>query len=286
MMEWLLAGARPGEGSLIWTTDPMWIGLAAVLAVLTWCLAVFDGGTASRSSGTRVVKAILWGFALCLVVLGLAGPEQVEEDGREELGKLVVLMDGSASMGVAGDGATRGATAVEMVETLRGVHGPLEVYTFDEMLRAGISERFDGRGTDIGAALDTLADRHLGQELRGIVLMTDGLDRGPLRRDVAAAVASNALTSSVVPSLPGPITVMQMGSSEQLFDVSIEHVTSGGFAFLRTPFVLTADVRGPPGRTVPVTLSRDGQSVDDSVVTLDASGRGEAEFSVVKVAEI
>jgi uncharacterized membrane protein len=224
---------------------------------------------------------VLWAGALALLVVGIAGPEQVEEDGREELGKLVVLVDGSGSMGVSSGEATRAVAAVEAVEALRDTHGPLDVYTFDETVRAGLPERFDGRGTDIRVALDVIADRHLGQSLRGIVVLTDGLDRGPLRREVMAALEQNTLSASVVPPLPGPVTFAQTGAAESLFDLSVEQVTSGGFAFLRTPFVLRAEIRGPPGRSVPVLLSREGRAVRESSVTLDPSGRAEVEFSVV-----
>ncbi len=281
MIDWLLAGARWGQGTLVWTTEAPVVIVAVACALAAWSLALFGGWQQVRSRPVRLLEAGLWAAALALLVVGIAGPEQVEEDGREELGKLVVLVDGSGSMGVSSGEATRAVAAVEAVEALRAEHGSLDVYTFDETVRAGLPERFEGRGTDIGVALDVIADRHLGQSLRGVVVLTDGVDRGPLRREVAAAVEQDTLSASVVPSLPGPVTFVQTGVAESLFDLSVEQVTSGGFAFLRTPFVLRAEVRGPPGRSVPVVLSREGRTVRESSVILDAAGRGEVEFTVV-----
>lgn len=281
MIDWLLAGARWGEGDLVWTTDPRIVAGAAVVAVVAWGVALLGGWRSVRSRPLRMVESALWAVALTVVVLGIAGPELVEEDGREELGKLVVLVDGSGSMGVADGASVRSTGAVEALETLRASQGPVDVYTFDETVRAGAPEQFRGRGTDLGAALDVIADRHLGQTLRGVVVLSDGLDRGPLRREVVAATEQGTLSASVVPTLPGPVTFVQTGESTSLFDLSVEHVTSGGFAFLRTPFVLRAEVRGPAGRAVPVTLSREGRTVREQSVTLDSEGRAEVEFTVV-----
>ncbi len=281
MIDWLLAGARWGEGDLVWTTDPLLVGGAALVALVAWAVALLGGWRAVRSPPLRLLESALWAVALGALVVGIAGPEIVEEDGREELGKLVVLVDGSGSMGVSDGASVRSTAAMEVLETLRGAQDPMDVYTFDETVRAGAPERFEGRGTDLGAALDVIADRHLGQELRGVVVLSDGLDRGPLRREVAAAAEQGTLSASAVPVLPGPVTFIQTGEAEALFDVSVEHVTSGGFAFLRTAVALQAEVRGPPGRAVPVTLSRDGRTVREETVTLDADGRADVEFTVI-----
>ena len=54
----------------------------------------------------------------------------------------------------------------------------------------------------------------------------------------------------------------------------------GGFAFLRTPFALTAVVEDG-GHELPVTLRREGRLVDTQRVTLDADGRAEVRFEVI-----
>jgi len=281
MIAWLLAGADPGTGTLLWTTDPLWTTLAAVAALVAWAVATFARGTGSASVGSRVAESACWAMALFVLVVAVAGPELVEENGREEVGKLVVLVDASGSMGVSDGGGPRNTGAVAAVEALREEQGAVEVYAFDETVRSGMPERYDGRGTDLGVALDVIADRHLGQALRGVVVLTDGLDRGALRRDVMEGVRQGTLSTDLAPRLPGPVTFVQTGASDRLFDLSVDHVSTGGFAFLRTPFVIRARIRGPAGRSVPVTLSREGRVVSQQTVELDAEGAGEVEFEVV-----
>ena len=280
MIPWLLADASLEKGLLVWTTDPLWVVAAAVVAMVAWALAVFARRAGSVSPGQRAAEAVCWALALCVLVAAVAGPELVEEDGREEVGKLVVLVDGSGSMGVTDGESARGVGAAETVAAIRQEHGTVDVYTFDETVRSGTPERFDGRGTDLGVALDVIADRHLGQRLRGVVVITDGLDRGALRRDVMDGVERGTLAADLAPALPGPVTIIQAGAAESMFDLSVDHVTTGGFAFLRTPFSLQARVRGPAGREVPVILSREGRTVSQQTVELSSDGVGEIEFEV------
>ena len=277
-LDWLLGGGLAPAGELVWGSPPWLTALAGVVAVAAWGLAAARGG---RMGPLRVAELTLWGIALAVLAVAVAGPSWVESDGRTEPGKLVVLVDGSASMAVLEDGAPRSEAVAPLLESLRGAGGDVVVHTFDEALSPGAPAAFDGRGSDLGVALQAVADRHLGQQLRGVVVLTDGIDRGSLRREVRSAAESGALDPGLVPALPGPLTVYQVGDLAGLQDLAIDDVVSGGFAFLRTPFLLTAQVRGPPGQTVPVTLSREGRLAGRETVTLDDQGRAEAVFEVI-----
>ena len=64
--------------------------------------------------------------------------------------------------------------------------------------------------------LASIADRTLGQKLRGVVVITDGLDRGALRDDLLAWLDSGGAEGGsagrfVPPPLPGPLTLYQVG---------------------------------------------------------------------------
>lgn len=267
---WL--GGTPGAGGVLhWSTGPLWVVVAVVVALLALGLAAWTGRGASPR--LRAGELALWTVALALLVGAAAGPVWVEEEGRREPAHLVALVDASASMGVIEGGAARGEGVQAILEEL----GPdVELYTFDEELRvtSGEGVAFAGRGTDLGVALSALHERYLGQDLRGIVLITDGLDRGALRREWRAGTALSA------PELPGPLTIYQVGSGEDLEDLAVDDVVTGGFAFLRTPFTLTAKIRGDAGARVPVTLSREGRLVSARDVTLDANGSAAVDFQV------
>lgn len=281
-MDWLLAGGLGDGGVLTWTASEPVRVLVGVLALLALGLALLPG-PAPRRIGDRLLELFLWAGALVVLAMAALGPTWVDESGRTETGPLVVLVDGSASMGVTEDGRQRSdaleARLAELVES-GSVDGPVDVYTFDETVRSGPPAETDGRGSDLGVALEATADRYLGQQVRGVVVLTDGVDRGALRRSLREAGADGTLPPGLAPALPGPLTLYQVGQLDDVRDLAIDDVVTGGFAFLRTPFTLTANVRGAPGRTVPITLLRQGRVQQKQDVTLDEEGRGEVGFEI------
>ncbi|RME25996.1 MAG: hypothetical protein D6798_07610 [Deltaproteobacteria bacterium] len=276
-MNWLLGGSLGAGGHLVWTSPTWVIATAAATAVLAWLAALWTSRKATRR-GLRAAGLACEGLALAVLAAALAGPSWVQEEGRREPGRLVVLVDGSASMGVREGGRPRSEAVGPLLERLQAEGA--DVYTFDEDLRSGPPDGWTGRGTDLGVALDAIADRFLGQRLRGLVLITDGLDRGSLRRELTAALDAGRSPQGIVPDLPGPLTVYAVGRPEALEDTAVDDVITGGFAFLRTPFTMTAQIRGPAGATLPVTLTREGSFVSKRDVHLDADGRGEVVFEV------
>ena len=182
-MDFWLGGHPGADGVLSWTASTTAIVAIGVIAALAWIVALRTGRAAT--SRLRWAELMLWALSLTGLAAALSGPVWVEEEGRRERARLVVLVDTSASMAVLEGGAPRG----EEVDDLIGRLGPdVDVFTFDEELRvsnldlAHPERAFDGRGTDLGVALSALSERFLGQSVRGVVLMTDGLDRGALRR--------------------------------------------------------------------------------------------------------
>ncbi len=255
------------------------MGAAVVVALVALGASVLR--PRDVAPGARALEAALWGVALAALVFGLAGPQWVEQEGRVETGRLVVLVDASASMGVRDEGRARSDQVAALLDELREEAGePLEIFHFDEELRPGLPPDYTGRGTDLAVALDAVADRYLGQELRGIVVLTDGADRGSLRRDLDAAAAAGQLSPTLAPALPGPLTLVQVGDADELFDVAVDEVVSGGYAFLRTPLDLRVRLRGPAGFSTAVTLSREGQKADQVEVSFDENGLAEAIFTI------
>ena len=279
-MEFLIGGVLSESGHLIWSAPSWQITAAIGVAAAAWLAALLTGtGTIKQ----RLAELTLWALALLVLAAAAAEPVWLEESGRTEQGKVIVLIDGSASMDIREAGVPRSDGVAPVLDAVRAVTGEqLEVFTFDEDVQSGSPASYTGRGTDVGVALSAIADRHLGQQLRGVVLITDGLDRGALRRDLRDA--GGADVTPIVPTLPGPLTVYQVGSSDKLHDIAITEVITGGFAFLRTPFTLTAKLQGPAGATLPVTLSREGRLVSTQEVTLDEQGAGVLDFKVTPTA--
>jgi uncharacterized membrane protein len=270
--EFLLGGALGTSGSLRWQGSEAEVLLAIVLGLLAIAAAAWTGrGERRRSS--RVIELLAWAIGIVLVVMSLARPVWVEEAGREEPGRFVVLIDGSRSMGVR---ELTGARGAQVGAILAELPVGADVYTFGSDVQVGAPDDWTLGGTDLGAALATISDRYLGQPVRGIAVITDGIDRGALRREVM----DPAVTDFQAPPLPGPVSFYQVGAATALQDLAIDEVITGGFAFLRTPFSLEAIVRGEPGLRTTVTLQREGRHVAEEAVVLDETGLGRVRFQV------
>ena len=268
-MSWLLGDCCGPGGSLVWTSPAWWVAVAGVVA------AVLVGATLRPwpDNKARWGEVALWIVTLATVVFAVAGPVWVQEGERTEEGRLVVLVDASRSMDVRGGNGEPRSTAVSaLLDRLPGA----EVYSFGEGLRTGAPATYDDSDSDLGGALDALARRYAGERLAGVVVVSDGADRGGLRRRLLSD------DQAPLPPIGGPLTLYQVGTPGSRDDVAIVDMRAGGFAFLRAPFKIQADVRatGQHGASVPVQLSRDGQPAGSTTVTLDAEGRGTATFTV------
>ena len=60
MIDWLLAGARWGQGTLVWTTEAPVVIVAVACALAAWSLALFGGWQQVRSRPVRLLEAGLW----------------------------------------------------------------------------------------------------------------------------------------------------------------------------------------------------------------------------------
>ncbi|MFZ5476605.1 MAG: glutamine amidotransferase [Myxococcota bacterium] len=270
MIEWLLGGCCGPGGTLVWTA-PAWlpaaVGLAGAIAV----------GLATRPlprTAGRVAEVLLLAIAAAVATFAAGGPTWLQEGERVEEGRLVALVDGSRSMGVLdADGRPRSERAKQLLAGLPDA----EVYTFGDALRPGAPEGWDAPDTDLGGALAALSQRYAGEKLKGVVVITDGIDRGGLRRRVLADPAAP------LPKVGGPLTVYQAGEPGARVDLAVSDVHAGGFAFLRAPFSIAVELRavGTPRREVTVALTRDGQPAGSAVAKIGPDGKGTARFEIV-----
>lgn len=271
MIDWWLGGPLGAEGVVEWAS-PQWVILLASSAAIAAWMTSWVG---ERQAYQRLAEAVFWAAALLGIVVALAGPIWVEEQGRTEPGRVAVLIDSSRSMSVMEDGKPRFEKVQAILERIND--SDVDLYSFGSDLAVGAPSAFELDGTDIEAALDALSERSAGEELAAVVLISDGLDRGPLRRRFRKE------DSATPPDIPGPLTVYQVGSRGGLQDLSVTEVEVGGYAFLRTPFRISARIQGVgyEGETTKATLLRDGAMVSQKTVRLDAAGLGEVEFEVM-----
>jgi len=271
LVSFWLGGSLGEQGSLVWTSPSWMVGLAVAASGI----ALVASAVRERPLPQRLLELGCWSLALLGVVVALAGPAWVEEEGRVEPGRVALLVDGSTSMSILENGVARSDAVQAIVDHVRAEGDEVEVFHFDEELRTGLPDAFDGDDTQLAAALDRVSDRLAGERLAGVVVITDGLDRGALRREFLSGAAP------APDPLQGPLTVFQVGAATNLEDLAVRSVDAGGYAFIRSPFRITARIHaeGVTG-DVPVTLSRDGATVTQRTVTLDANGDAEVAFEV------
>jgi hypothetical protein len=267
-----LGGTLGPSGHVVWTA-PQWVILISALGAV---VALIAAGLGPRPLGARLLELVCYGLALVGVVVALAGPVWLEEEGRTEPGRVVVLVDASRSMGVVEEAQPRYAAVAGLLEQVRAQVGDVDVYHFGDDLLVGAPDAFDLPGTDLEGALSALGERVAGEKLAGIVVITDGLDRGLLRRRY------HQEDNPLIPEVAGPVTVYQVGDIGEVRDLAVASIDTGGYAFIRTPFVIHADIVGVgfANRTVPVTLTRNGGTVTEQRITLDREGRATVRFEV------
>lgn len=292
-----LFGVTPGPGASVqlWWDAPL-LGLSAaglvlvclVMGALAW---VSVRGGASRWRGGVVVALRV--MALALLGVMLLKPAMVllaPIEGRE---RLAVLVDASRSMSVAAqkDAPTRFQAAQRALAdggqlAALAKHYDLEVYGFtDHLLPVGDVAALgaltpDGEMTDLGAALHQLVDEGRDLSLGGVVVLSDGIDRGGVRRAWAAAepdkapeAADEALGRALKP-WDLPIHAVALGSEAGFVDLAIDDLSYSEFAFLRQPSQVTVSVRslGLAGRRTQVKLSEGGRVLGVLPVELPPNG--------------
>ncbi|HYR58681.1 MAG TPA: glutamine amidotransferase, partial [Chthoniobacteraceae bacterium] len=176
---------------------------------------------------------------------------------------LAIVADNSLSMKLRGRGEaeTRGETMLRVLTGERNLWrtrlaGTFEVrnYFADSRLQATQDFRevnFAGRTTALGAALRTLAERHRGQPLAGVIVLTDG---------VAADLEGMDLAG-----LP-PIFPVVLGSDQPPRDLAIASTAVTQTSFEDAPVTVQADV---------TAIGAPGEEIVAKLFAIDAAKQGE-----------
>jgi SAM-dependent methyltransferase len=261
------------------------LGGAVALAVVEGVVAFGRPrrATSSRVAGGLLVLRLVALAALLAVALELTlRIEQVTPAGR----RLVVLVDGSASMALA-DAAEEGSPARTRQARLEAAWQAsadarvgwrddglvLDVRSFALQTTPLTGERADtlagrpdGAGSDLARALAELEQPEPDRApLGGVVVISDGL--------VAEDDATDAHVIAAGEALGVPITTLSVGAP-YLRDASVAQVRAGEFAFVENVTELEAVIvaHGLRGTPTAVELRRDGEVVATRKLRLGADG--------------
>ena len=228
-----------------------WLGLGVALALVAIGLGVWS----ARRERRRWRRVVLGALRFCSVATALVlflQPAIEFEDVTRVPNHVAILVDASQSMSLAerkGDPtrAERAAKLLRESSTLltrwRGEHaidfyrfgGELEPAT-EASLAALTPAQAKASSTHLREALTELRKRYDGDDLGGVVVISDGIDNGRW------ASGLDAGERDVVKGLATPVSTAWTGRAG-LRDVAIPRVLSDGFAFARNVVKVEAVVR-------------------------------------------
>jgi hypothetical protein len=239
---------------------PAWAWVLIVAAAL--CAAWFSY---RRLLGPTWVRGLLAGFRGVLIVLLavlLAGPQVVRTDETVQQDVLIVLVDRSASMGVADVPAEVGGeaglvsrdAALRDALTAKGqVFGPEQLGRGRQVAWLGFGQRaFDlpalvggeavagldepaEPGTSLRGALEQALRRAAGRPISGVVVLTDGRSPEPTGRSLLERFERESVQVFPVP----------LGAERLPLDLELTRVEPPTAAFINDPVPVTVVVERP-----------------------------------------
>lgn len=289
MLEWIARLIGGGEGSL----DPgspavrfefshapeqwQWaLIVAAAVALGWWSYARLEG-----ARWVRVLTGAARAAVLLLLVVLVCGPRLIEVKENIERDWVLVLVDRSASMGIAdapagGSGAgggliTRDAQLRAVLEkaapafaemtanrTVKWLGFDASAYDLPVGMGVPLLEPPTGQRTDIAAAIEGALAKGAARPIAGIVVLSDGRSALDLPRTVI-----KRLTSEKV-----PVVVVPLGSADGLTDVAIGAIDAPPAAFVNDPVPVRVSIARTgtrlPGPAVARLLDRESGEVLDA----------------------
>jgi uncharacterized membrane protein len=283
---------------------PGWaLGLTALLAV--FILALAWRGSAGVPRRRRLALLGLRALGLLALAVVFGGPTHVQTRGRATRDPFVVLVDASRSMRVVDGEGTRservGQWLADASEGFAELSERFEVryLLVDGALRgwgvggdegrgalggggpgSGEPSPADGGQTDLAAGLFALRDTLDGVRPAGILLATDGADRGALGRAFEQG-GEEALAQMLEP-LGVPVSTWAVGEPDGPPDLSIHRVHAPPFGFVRRPLVVEVDVssRQLPAGDHRVRLIHEGELVGVALARVGDDGAATVTFEV------
>lgn len=255
--------------------DGLWLGLLAPVCVyLAW--QVYR----SRQRGFRLARWLLvFRCAAFLLLLALMMEPVLALTLRRERKPLVaVLVDDSESMRIEDDGQRRGDLAIDLLRSgafeALASRARIARYRFSEWIApvppADLdSLRFDGRATDVAAALDLLREETAGEGLVAAVLISDGAHNLGARPERAAL------------ELGVPVYPVGVGSADAPKDAAIVSAVCDPMVYVGRPLSISVGLEssGFEGANALLVVEEEGRRVAEAPVAL-TDGEQEVRFSI------
>jgi hypothetical protein len=212
----------------------------------------------------RILAALRIG-SLIIILFILFEPILSLSWNRAEKPIIAILLDNSASMLLTDDGKTRSDRAKTVLKSdlLLNIskNKEFEFYQFsDKLTPFSLNEldsvKFNYDGTDVTEALKTLKEKNIDRYLKGVVLITDGINN----------LGENP--ARYVEDFDTPIYPIAIGKSIEQKDIVIFKIASNQITYANTkvPVDITVQSFGYPERKIEVQLLEDSKLLDSKYV--------------------
>ncbi len=256
-----------------------WLAVFIVAALVVLAATWLDVRELRRSRRWALLG--LRTFVLALGVLLLLEPAIERKHVTVVPNTVGVILDDSISQRLpASERQTRAEWAAAAMEELAGLSHEDHRFAFLDLGGAAVDasavDASDSRfGRDETSLLEAMEAFEATQDdLGGFVIVSDGIDRGALGGRVTAGGELDTTTLQTLQERGVPVHTVATASDDVLRDVAIRRVLRDDFAFVRNAVSVSVDLRAPgyEGRTVDVTLFREGVPLRTRAVTLPNSG--------------
>lgn len=220
---------------------PLW--LIAALAGLVLCGLILGFWRGLSGAAFRAVAALV-------VLAALAGPVYQQED-REPLSDIVLMVVDQSASNRLGDRAGATARAAEAMTTR------IEARDNTELRRIDVPDGADNTGTRLMTALSQAMSEEPTSRIAGAILLSDGQIHDP----------------ELAPDMPAPLHLLQTGSATD-WDRRLTVDNAPAFAILGEEITMTltiADLGAAPvnGNTAMIEVSVDGDPPQRFEVTIN-----------------
>ncbi|WP_462264849.1 vWA domain-containing protein [Mucilaginibacter sp.] len=239
--------------SITWGAASGWWSLLCVLAGALYAWLLYRNPL-QLSRPYRTALAMARAVTVSLIGLLLVGPMVKTTAYRPQKPLILIAQDNSASIHLF---HTPGFNPQQLTGALAGLQQQLgndyEVHNFhfNQQLHPDISAAFNGKQTNISAALQQLNERYVNQNVGAVILATDGLYTIGADPEAAAQQLKTA------------VYTIAMGDTTLRRDARINNVNYNKTALSGNDFIMEVLTEADQcrGQTLRLTVAEDGRAV-------------------------
>ncbi|SDT45003.1 hypothetical protein SAMN05216490_3526 [Mucilaginibacter mallensis] len=242
--------------SITWGAVSGWWALACLLLGVLYAWLMYRQPI-NLANKFRYVLSVVRALTVAIIALLLLAPMLKSVGYKSEKPLVLILQDNSESIKLFNPKGSQSynvynlAIDLDKVKSTLGDNYEVHEFNFDKTLHNGLSTKFNGKQTDISAALKQVNEQYVNQNIGAIVLATDGLYN---QGSDPQYEARNFKTA---------IYTVALGDTTPKHDLLIANVNYNKTAFLGNDFEIEvlAEAYQSKGETMRLSVTEDGKQV-------------------------